>query len=203
MARIEGNNRSNYKRSSDGKLERHSKKTVYFSVAAVLLTLIVLLASQASNDYHQSQEPYSVPIENTDLFVYTCNAELSNSNTDITNPEKAATALAKLFLNELMIPSDIRTFTITAYKDLRVHLLPTLEMDSESADIYMLQASEISKDTWVVEIDVTFQYKGVISPIGSAEHQWVSGLYQGSPVGFLLTRNGLEYTMRSRYNDAQ
>lgn len=50
--------------------------------------------------------------------------------------------------------------------------------------------------------DISFQYEGVISPIGSADQRWIDGLYQGSPIGFLLTRNGTEYTMRSRYSGA-
>jgi hypothetical protein len=101
-----------------------------------------------------------------------------------------------------MTPSDARTFTITEYRDLKVRLLPTTDMDRESADIYVLRPSEISKDTWIVEIDVSFQYEGVISPIGSADQRWIDSLYQGSPIGFLLTRNGTEYTMRSRYSGA-
>ena len=83
-----------------------------------------------------------------------------------------------------------------------MRLLSTTDMDRESADIYVLRPSEISKDTWIVEIDVSFQYEGVISPIGSADQRWIDSLYQSSPIGFLLTRNGTEYTMRSRYSGA-
>ncbi len=131
------------------------------------------------------------------------NASLPAINDTRSSQQKTySMEIAKSFLDDLMTPSDARTFTITEYRDLKVRLLPTTDMDRESADIYVLRPSEISKDTWIVEIDVSFQYEGVISPIGSADQRWIDILYQGSPIGFLLTRNGTEYTMRSRYSDA-
>ena len=47
-----------------------------------------------------------------------------------------------------------------------------------------------------------FQYQGTLSPIGSIEGQWIDILYQASPIGFLLTKDGTEYTLQSRYYTA-
>lgn len=183
-------------------------------VAAVLCALVALLVlrriqmpanvplPQVPVSDPQPKTPYSIPIENTKLYVYVSGEGDLDSEESTTYPEEAAVELAKSFLDDLMTPSDARTFTITEYRDLKVRLLPTTDMDRESADIYVLRPSEISKDTWIVEIDVSFQYEGVISPIGSADQRWIDILYQGSPIGFLLTRNGTEYTMRSRYSGA-
>ena len=201
--------------ANDGKFAQYSRrKHIHWMVAAVLCALVALLVlrriqmpanvplSQVPVSDPQPQTPYSIPIENTKLYVYVSGEGALDSEESTTYPEEAAVELAKSFLDDLMTPSDARTFTITEYRDLKVRLLPTTDMDRESADIYVLRPSEISKDTWIVEIDVSFQYEGVISPIGSADQRWIDGLYQGSPVGFLLTRNGAEYTMRSRYSGA-
>lgn len=145
---------------------------------------------------------YSTPIENTNLYVYVDGMVLSDTVPAIENPETAATALAEMYLEDMMIASDERTFTITKYKNLNVHLYPTIDMDEDTATIYLLRPSEISKNTWIVEIDVMFQYQGTLSPIGSIEGQWIDILYQASPIGFLLTKDGTEYTLQSRYYTA-
>ena len=210
----------------DGKFAQYiRRKHIHWMVAAVLCALVALLVlrriqmpadvplPQVPVSDPQPKTPYSIPIENTKLYVYVSGESASDSEESTTYPEEAAVELAKSFLDDLMTPSDARTFTITEYRDLKVRLLPTTDMDRESADIYVLRPSEISKDTWIVEIDVStiqvsllisdsFQYEGVISPIGSADQRWIDSLYQGSPIGFLLTRNGTEYTMRSRYSGA-
>lgn len=145
---------------------------------------------------------YSTTIENTNLYVYVDDIVLSDTVTAIEDPEVAATALAEMYLSDMMKPSDERTFTITKYKDLNVRLQQTVGMDEETASIYLLQPAEVSKNTWIMEIDVMFQYQGTLSPIGSIENQWIDVLYQAGPIGFLLTRNGTEYTMQSRYHTA-
>ena len=184
----------------DGKFAQYiRRKHIHWMVAAVLCALVALLVlrriqmpadvplPQVPVSDPQPKTPYSIPIENTKLYVYVSGKRALDSEESTTYPEEAAVELAKSFLDDLMTPSDARTFTITEYRDLKVRLLPTTDMDRESADIYVLRPSEISKDTWIVEIDVSFQYEGVISPIGSADQRWIDILYQGSPIGFLLT----------------
>ena len=135
---------------------------------------------------------YSSPIEHTDIYVY-------QAPNEMTAPNDAALVLARQYLKDLMQPSQKRSFQITDYKDLDVELRSIPDMDEETARIYALQPSEIDERAWIVEIKVKFQYEGTISPIGSAEGQWIGELYQSSPVGFLLIQNGSEYTMQSRY----
>lgn len=135
---------------------------------------------------------YSSPIEHTDIYVY-------QAPNEMTTPNDAALVLARQYLKDLMQPSQKRSFQITDYKDLDVELRSIPDMDEETARIYALQPSEINEQAWIVEIKVKFQYEGTISPIGSAEGQWIGELYQSSPIGFLLVQNGAEYTMQSRY----
>lgn len=145
---------------------------------------------------------YSTPIGNTNLYVYVDDMVLSDTVPAIEDPEVAATVLAEMYLEDMMTVSDERTFTITKYRNLNVHLYPTIGMDEDTAAIYLLQPFEIRKNTWIMEIDVMFQYQGALSPVGSMEGQWIDVLYQASPIGFLLTKDGTEYTLQSRYYTA-
>ena len=168
----------------------------------LLVALFVTLAFLALTGFVIYRFFYSTPIENTNLYVYVDDMALSNTVPTIEDPKVAATVLAEMYLEDMMTASDERTFTITKYKNLNVHLYPTIDMDEDAAAIYLLQPSEVSKNTWIVEIDVLFQYQGTLSPIGSIEGQWIDVLYQASPVGFLLTKDGTEYTLQSRYYTA-
>ena len=115
------------------------------------------------------------------------------------SPEAAAYKLAELFMQDLMTEDETRTYRVTEYKDLSVTLRSTMEMDSETACIYFLKESEISEDTWIVEISVLYKYEGALSPIGPSNHEWIDVLYQGSPIDFLLKRDGGTYSLQSRY----
>jgi hypothetical protein len=75
-------------------------------------------------------------------------------------------------------------------------------MDAESVAIYNMKENEISENTWIAEINITFKFDGSYSPIGPINDQWIDNLYQGSPIGFLMTKDGNTYTFQSRYNTA-
>lgn len=168
----------------------------------LLVSLFVTLAFLTLTGFAVYHFFYSTPIENTNLYVYVDDMVLSDTVSTIEDPEVAATVLAEMYLEDMMTASDERTFTITKYKNLNVHLYPTIGMDEDTAATYLLQPSEISENTWIMEIEVMFQYQGTLSPIGSIEGQWIDVLYQASPIGFLLTKDGTEYTLQSRYYTA-
>lgn len=147
-----------------------------------------------------------MPIMNTKLYVlyreYVLDREegVLHEKTELEDsPETAADLLARMYMDDMMQPSDVRTFKIKEYKDLSVSLYPTVGMDDLWVAIYDLEPWEISDDTWIVKIHVTYKYEGIVSPIGSIENEWIYPLVEGSAVDFLLTRNRTEYTMRSRY----
>ena len=107
------------------------------------------------------------------------------------SPEEAAYLLAEQFMDSMMEESDRRTFRITEYRDLTVTVIPTLEMDEETAGIYDLAEDELVENAWIVKICAPFLYEGTLSPVGSsAGDQWIDILYQGSPVDFLMRRGG-------------
>lgn len=170
--------------------------------ALLLVSLFVTLAFLTLTGFVIYHFFYSTPIENTNLYVYVDDMVLSDTVSTIEDPKVAATVLAEMYLEDMMTESNERTFSITKYKNLNVHLYPTIGMDEDTAAIYLLQPSEISKNTWIMEIDVMFQYQGTLSPIGSIEGEWIDVLYQASPIGFLLTKDGTEYTLQSRYYTA-
>ena len=64
-----------------------------------------------------------------------------------------------------------------------------------------LRDDEIAADRWIVQIDVEYRYEGIISPAGPGVGQWMDVLWQGSPVDFLLCRDGNTFTMQSRYRE--
>lgn len=135
---------------------------------------------------------YSSPMEND--TVYRCQS---------TSPEDAALTLAKAYMDDMMGYSGLRTFTILEYRNLTVWLTPTLE--ENAAAVYLLQQEEIGDNTWVVDIGVEYRCAGTITnpPVGPVPEDavwWIESLAQGSPVGFLLTYDGTEYTLQSRYD---
>lgn len=70
-------------------------------------------------------------------------------------------------------------------------------------DEYQLHSWEVSEQSWIIEPSVAYQYIGTISPFGDGRSipadQWITELYQGSRIGFLMTKDGDSYTFRSRY----
>lgn len=139
-------------------------------------------------------------VEGIDLYYYSEDGDvvISRAN-NIDSPEAAACELAVLFMDNLKSSNKSRAFRITEYKDLEVNIAQTIGLDEEIAAIYSIQENEVSKDTWLVEISARYKYEGIMSPIGPSNNEWVDILYQGSPVGFLMTRNGNTYLLRSRY----
>ena len=116
------------------------------------------------------------------------------------SPEEAAQKLAVLFMEDLKTDSEERTFKVTEYKNLFVSVMPTSQIDAETAAIYSLREEEISPDTWLVEISVSYKYEGILSPVGPSNGEWIDILYQASPIGFLMIKDGNSYSLQSRYS---
>jgi hypothetical protein len=177
------------------------KKSVYWKwIIVVILGGLFAIATFVTQHQPLEPLPFSAPIENTNIYTCTKDDKLTTSD-DILSPQNAAFSLASLYLDDLMTPSNDRTFRITEYKNLSVDLYPTLAMDDEMSAIYGLKDYEKADNTWIMEINVMFQYEGIITPIGSIENTWIDVLYQASPIGFLLVceEPGAKYTMQSRY----
>lgn len=118
-------------------------------------------------------------------------------------PKEAAELLTLCFVESLCESEDLenprfKTFVFTEYKDLSFEIYPSTDAPEE----YALQKWEISDNTWVIEPSVSYRFDGTISPIGNGgsipSDQWITGLYQGSRIGFLMTKKGDTYTFRSR-----
>ena len=165
---------------------------------AAIVTAVMLLSAMAYAIIHY----FSTAIENTKLYCLTGDNTIISEEQGVISPEDAAYKLAELFMQDLMTKDETRTYRVTEYKELSVTLHSTIEMDSETACIYALKESEISADTWIVEISVLYKYEGIMSPIGPSNHEWIDVLYQGSPIDFLLKRDGETYSLQSRYESA-
>ena len=165
---------------------------------AAIVTAVMLLSAMAYAIIHY----FSTAIENTKLYCLTGDNTIISEEQGGIPPEDAAYKLAELFMQDLMTKDETRTYRVTEYKELSVTLHSTIEMDSETACIYALKESEISADTWIVEISVLYKYEGIMSPIGPSNHEWIDVLYQGSPIDFLLKRDGETYSLQSRYESA-
>ena len=165
---------------------------------AAIVTAVMLLSAMAYAIIHY----FSTAIENTKLYCLTGDNTIISEEQGVISPEDAAYKLAELFMQDLMTKDETRTYRVTEYKELSVTLHSTIEMDSETACIYALKESEISADTWIVEISVLYKYEGIMSPIGPSNHEWIDVLYQGSPIDFLLKRDGETYSLQSRYEPA-
>lgn len=164
-------------------------------IIAAIITALLLLSAAA----YAVIRYYSTTIENTTLYWYTDNGVLTSEQNTSLSPEDAAYELAVLFMDDLKAEKEGKTFRVTEYKDLSVSVMPTSQMDKETAAIYFLKDEEISPDTWVVEIAVSYKYEGTLSPIGPSNGEWIDILYQASPVGFLMAKEGNSYSLQSRY----
>lgn len=164
-------------------------------IIAAIITALLLLSAAA----YAVIRYYSTTIENTTLYWYTDNGVLTSEQNTSLSPEDAAYELAVLFMDDLKAEKEGKTFRVTEYKDLSVSVMPTSQMDKETAAIYFLKDEEISPDTWVVEIAVSYKYEGTLSPIGPSNGEWIDVLYQASPVGFLMAKDGNSYSLQSRY----
>ena len=166
----------------------HGSTTITASVGETTAECIVRVMGYAQAE----PESYSTIMEN--LTIFTLPGEGLS-------PEEAAYQLAELFLEDLEGEDPGRTFRLTEYADLEVKLLlPTLDMDGETAAIYGLAWEELREDMWLVDLQARFRYTGVISPMGPSEgDRWCDQLHQGSPIGFLLTKTEMGYTLQSRH----
>ena len=103
------------------------------SLAVVLLTLYACQISVAP-----SQSPTDTPPQVTqpDQYQYSTfmqNIKVYNVEDTSLTPEAAAQQLMTLFLDDLSRPSQVRTFQITQYKNLRVEVLPMLMYSSSTS----------------------------------------------------------------------
>ena len=176
------------------KLATHTHFRKALIIAAIITALLLLSAAAYAVIRY-----YSTTIENTTLYWYTDNGVLTSEQNTSLSPEDAAYELAVLFMDDLKAEKEGKTFRVTEYKDLSVSVMPTSQMDKETAAIYFLKDEEISPDTWVVEIAVSYKYEGTLSPIGPSNGEWIDVLYQASPVGFLMAKEGNSYSLQSRY----
>lgn len=183
-----------YNRMSKTGTRRHIKKG--FLIAALIAALLLLCAAA----YAAIIRSYSTTIENTTLYWYTDAGVVDSRQPGLLSPEEAAQKLAVLFMEDLKTDSEERTFKVTEYKNLSVSVMPTSQIDAETAAIYCLREEEISPDTWLVEISVSYKYEGTLSPVGPSNGEWIDILYQASPIGFLMTKDGNSYSLQSRYS---
>lgn len=122
-----------------------------------------------------------------------------------TDPQKAAETLVSAYVDDLTKMDNMRCFTITDYRNLEVSVTPTLEMSEVDRSVhnYNLKDSEIGADHWIVEFTMEYRWIGILhappAGPGDGEH-WMEQVHQGSPVGFLLTREGDEFVLQSRYS---
>ena len=121
-----------------------------------------------------------------------------------TDPQKAAETLIAAYVADLTKMDNMRPFTITEYRNLEVSVTPTLEMSEADRSVhnYNLKDSEIGEDHWIVEFAMEYRWFGVLDgpPAGPGNGEvWLDQVHQGSPVGFLLTREGDEFVLQSRY----
>lgn len=163
--------------------------TVYPLGQALDTTLEFLYRLEAENGAHIAVSP----IEISRIFAVTKPMP----------PEEAAELLTLCFVESLRESENLenpkfKTFVVTEYKDLSFEMYPSADAPEE----YALQEWENSDNTWVIEPSASYRFEGTISPIGDGgsipSDQWVTGLYQGSRIGFLMTKKGDTYTFRSR-----
>ncbi len=170
----------------------------YLRKALLIAALIVVLSLLCAAAYAIIHF-YSTTIENTTLYWYADTGVVDSKQPSSLSPEEAAQELAVLFMEDLKTDSEKRTFRVTEYKNLSVSVMPTSQIDVETAAIYFLKEEEISPDTWIVEISVSYKYEGILSPVGPSNGEWIDVLYQASPIGFLMTKDGNSYSLQSRY----
>ena len=84
---------------------------------------------------------------------------------------------------------------------------PTVGFVPPDGDSYRLTDDEIAENTWIVDFDAKFLFAGYVSPLNPRPEadpekdtaEWIFPMYEGSRVGFLMTKTGSEYTLRSRW----
>lgn len=170
------------------------------SLAVVLLTLY---ACQISVPPSQSPTDTPPQVTQPDQYQYSTfmqNIKVYNVEDTSLTPEVAAQQLMTLFLDDLSRPSQVRTFQITQYKNLRVEVLPTTELKATAVLGYGLTAEEVGKMFWIVLPEYEFQYTGTLSPIGECPSgKWLNQEDQGNVRGFLLKQTEHGYSLQSRY----
>ena len=127
-------------------------------------------------------------IGNTKIYSYTGRA----------TAEGAASSLAMFFMEDLKKKDYSKSFRVTEYRNLSVTLIATQGADQETRTAYHLREDEISPNTWLAEISVEYKYDGVLAPTGISSGEWNSG----GKTGFLLTKDGDNYTLQSRHETA-
>lgn len=183
-----------YSPMSKAGVHRHFHLRKALLIAALIVVLSLLCAT-----VYAIIRFYSTTIENTTLYWYTDTGVVDSKQPSSLSPEEAAQELAVLFMEDLKTGSEERTYRVTEYKNLSVSVMPTGQIDKETAAIYFLKEEEISPDTWIVEIAVSYKYEGTLSPVGPSNGEWIDVLYQASPIGFLMTKDGNSYSLQSRY----
>lgn len=170
---------------------KHIRRLILVAVLAALALLTLI----SCGVYRMIQDS---PIYNTKPFTY--HADPTDT------PEDAALVLAEMYMEDLMVPSDERTYYITQYRNLSVTLHETTELwkDEIAIGIWNLQKEEIGRNKWIVQINVEFQYEGTLSPLGPSDSvpddYWVESLSHHSAIDFLLVRNIFgTYSLQSRY----
>ena len=144
-------------------------------------------------DYGYEDGMISAIMGNTE--VYRCEGD---------DPYEAALTLMTAYVEDLLVPAEMRSFTITEYRNLSVTLKTTLELAEAEIFNYQPVDGEMGENTWIVELRMEYRWDGVLMgpPYGPSighEDYWADMVHQGSPRGFLLTRNGNEFTLQSRY----
>jgi hypothetical protein len=128
----------------------------------------------------------------------------------VTDPEltasQAAEQLMNLYIGSLCAAEDFanpvyRTFVVSEYENLSVKMYPVAAAPAE----YAVQDWEREGESWIIEPSLRYRYTGTITSLGDGavipEGQWVTELYRGNRIGFLMvkTADGYSYTLRSRY----
>ncbi len=128
------------------------------------------------------------------------NGAVSVISDHLLSPEEAALELATMYVENLKNDSKDRNYVITEYEDLNIkNLWRTTELDDEMISIFCLDDGEIGENKWLLEFSVRFRYEGSLDPIGPSNGEWISVLHQGSPMGYLMEKEGNNYSLHSRY----
>jgi len=115
-------------------------------------------------------------------------------------PEDAALELATMYVESLKKEAEGRSYVITEYEDLYIkNLWRTTELDDEMISVFGLDDDEIGENKWLLELSFRFRYEGTLSPIGPSNGEWFSVLHQRSPMGYLMEKEGNDYSLYSRY----
>jgi hypothetical protein len=128
-------------------------------------------------------------------------------------PEAAAKQLMQRYLDSLRANHQkpvFRDFPFEMYDSVRLAMYPVAEAPAE----YAIQSWESARTAWIIEPSLRYRYSieisetepldlGLLRALYGGRYQgpivqW-SALYPGPRIGFLLTKDGDSYTLRSRY----